>query len=303
MTLPAHPKIAVVGLGLMGSTLAAHLLDLGKVVVGVDPQPDRGRDHVARGGEVAPSVAEAVSGADVALLSLPHSGVVQEVAAEIAASGRSGLLVIDTTTGDPDRSVEVAGLLATSGIGYVDATVSGNAAMAVAKDVMFMVGGHSDHVAAAEVLLGPLGRRVYRVGGVGAGSRLKLVVNHVLSINWVAVAEGLAVAERAGLDLDLVLAVLRDSAAYSKAMDVWGGRMVAGEHWPPASRVAVSVKDAGLIADHAARLGASIELASEVAAVLAEAVQGGLADADNSAVVEVMRWRAEGVLGSQDKNR
>jgi len=287
---------------LMGATLASHLLDLGKVVVGFDPEPDRARDHEARGGKAVRSVTDAVRDVDLVLLSLPNSDVVQDVAAEIAASGpgRRDLLVIDTTTGDPDRVVEAAGVLEAAGIGYVDATVSGNTAMAEAKDVIFMVGGRDDHVARAVAVLEPLGRRVYRVGGVGAGSRMKLVVNHVLTINRVAVAEGLAVAERAGLDLDVVLTVLKDGAAYSKAMDVWGGRMVSGEHWPPASHIAVSKKDAGLIAAQAARLGASIELANQVAAVFDEAVQGGLARADNSSVIEVMRWRADGAAGSHD---
>lgn len=302
MTSPPPQKVAVIGLGLMGGTLAAHLLDLGKAVIGFDPEPDRGRDHEARGGEAVRSVTEAVSDVDVALLSLPNSDVVQEVAAEIAAAGpgRRDLLIVDTTTGDPDRVVEAAGVLEAAGIGYVDATVSGNTAMAEAKDVIFMVGGRDDHVARAEAVLEPLGRRVYRVGGVGAGSRMKLVVNHVLTINRVAVAEGLAVAERAGLDLGLVLAVLKDGAAYSKAMDVWGDRMVSGGHWPPASHIAVSMKDAGLIAAQAARLGASIELANQVAAVFDEAVQGGLAQADNSSVIEVMRWRADGAATSHD---
>lgn len=284
------------GLGLMGGTLAAHLFEEGKAVVGFDPDPDRGRDHRARGGEVAPSLPEAVRDVDVVLLSLPNSDVVQQVGAEIAASPsvRPGLLVIDTTTGDPERSVEVADTLREAGIGYVDATVSGNAAQARDKDIVFMVGGHPGDVEVAEKVLEPLGRRVHRAGDVGAGSRMKLIANHVLTINRVAVAEALAVAERARMDLGLVLSVLRDGAAHSKAMDIWGDRMVTGEHWPPASRISVSLKDAGLIARHAAGLGASIELHDQVAKVFDEAVRGGLADADNSAVVEVMRGRARG---------
>lgn len=294
--VPTPPKVAVVGLGLMGGTLVSHLLDQGKVVVGFDPDPERRRDHRARGGEVAPSLPEAVRDVDVVLLSLPNGDVVRQVGAEIAASPsvQPGLLVIDTTTGDPDRSVEVAEVLAAAGVGYVDATVSGNAAQARDKDVVFMVGGRPDHVERAEAVLEPLGRRVHRAGDVGAGSRMKLIVNHVLTINRAAVAEGLAVAERAGMDLGRVLAVLNDGAAYSKAMDIWGDQMVTGEHWPPASRISISVKDAGLIARHAAGLGASIELHDQVAKVFDEAVEGGLADADNSAVIEVMRWRAGG---------
>ena len=285
-------KVSVIGLGLMGGTLAARLLDLGRDVVGYDPDAARSDEHVARGGQAAGSVAGAVRDADVVLLSLPDSAVVARVGAEIEASGRAGLLVIDTTTGDPGRCAEIASRLSGVGIGYVDATVSGNAALAQDREVIFMVGGRADHADAAAAFLEPLGRRVHLVGGVGAGSRVKLVVNHVLAIHWAALAEGLVVAERAGLDLDLVLDVLRDSAAHSKAMDVWGSRMVAGAHWPPASRISLSVKDAGLIVDHAEGLGASVELARQAAAVFSEAVAAGLGNADNSSVIEVMRRRA-----------
>lgn len=292
--------VATIGLGLMGGILATHLLELGKVVVGFDPEPERAREFASRGGEVAGSVADAVRAAEVALLSLPDSHVAKGVCGQIAVAGRRGLLVIDTTTGDPDDAVASAGLLAGAGIAYVDATVSGNAEQARAKDIIFMVGGEPGHAAAAAAVLAPLGRRVHLVGDVGAGCRAKLVVNHVLSINRVALAEGLALAEKAHLPLGPLLEVLRDSAAASKALDVWGARMAQGDHWPPASRVHQGSKDARLINDHAARVGASSELAKLVRAVLAEAEAGGLGDADQSAVMEVMRRRAGIGRGSAD---
>lgn len=284
--------VAVIGLGLMGGILAAHLLEAGRAVAGFDPEPERGREHAARGGAVAGSIPDAVRDVAVVLLSLPNSHVSRDVCEQIAVSGRPGALVIDTTTGDPDHAVEVGGLLAGAGIGFVDATISGNAGQARAGDIIFMVGGEQERAIAAAAFLAPLGRHVHLVGDVGAGCRAKLIVNHVLAINRVALAEGLAVAERAHLDLAPLLEVLRDSAAASKALDIWGERMIAGDHWPPASRVRQGLKDARLINEHAARVGASSELAKLVRAVLAEAEAGGLGDADQSAVMEVMRRRA-----------
>ena len=99
-------------------------------------------------------------------------------------------------------------------------------------------------------------------------------------------------ADQAGLDLATVLEVLRDGAAYSRAMDMWGDRMVTGDHWPPASRVRQSHKDSRLINAHAERVGASRALVSVVREALVEAEEGGLADADNSSIMEVMRRRA-----------
>lgn len=297
---PTSGRVAVLGLGLMGGTLAGHLLDADFEVIGHDPDPDRRREHHARGGRAVGSVAEAVTGAvagaDVRLvvLSLPNSAIMLDVCREIVDCSPPGgaPLVIDTTTGDPDDSSPAAEMLTAAGGGYVDATVSGNAAQAAAKDIIFMVGGAERDVARATELLRLLGRRVYHVGGVASGSRAKLVVNHVLSINRTALAEGLTVAEKAGVDLGPMLAILRDSAAYSKAMDLWGDRMVAADHHPPNSRVRQSLKDSRLINDHAESIGASRALVNVVRSALTEAADGGLGDADNSAIMEVMRRRA-----------
>lgn len=284
--------VAVIGLGLMGGTLATHLLAEGHPVVGYDPEPARRREHVERGGIAVDSVADAVRDCGLALLSLPNSLVTLEVCREIVAAAPAELLVIDTTTGDPDDTLSGAAMLAGAGVRYVDATVSGNAAQAAAKDIIFMVGGGEPDVAIAVALLDPIGRHVYRVGPVGAGMRAKIVVNHVLSINRAAIAEGLAVAEKAGLDLSPMFDVLRDSAAYSKAMDIWGTRMIDGDYEPPASRARQSLKDSRLINGHAESIGASHALVEAVRDALVEAVDGGLADADNASVMEVMRRRA-----------
>ena len=285
------PPVGFIGLGLMGGTLAAHLVERGSVV-GYDPVAARRAEHEVRGGTIASSAADVARACDVAILSLPNGDVMKSVCREIAGAEAAPLLVIDTTTADPDESVDAATILAESGMGFVDATISGNATQAASRDIIFMVGGQPEEVSVAAGVLAPLGRAVYPVGGVGTGSRMKLVVNHVLSINRAAVAEGLAVAEKAGIDLDAAIEILRDSAAYSKAMDIWGDRMVSGDHWPPSSRVRQSHKDSRLINAHAARLEASTGLVEVVRAALAEAEAGGLADADNSSVMEVMRRRA-----------
>lgn len=284
--------VAVIGLGLMGGTFAGHLLALGHRVIGYDPDPDRMAEHAARGGLPVDSAGHAAREAELVLLSLPNSSVMLEVIGDVTRHGQVGQLVLDTTTGEPARAREAAALCAAHGIEFIDCTVSGNAAMTAEKDIIFMVGGTEDQVARARAILDDLARRVYHVGPVGAGATAKIVVNHILSVNRVAVAEGLTVAEKAGVDLEQMLAVLRDSAAYSKAMDIWGDRMVAGDHYPPASRVRQSHKDSRLINAFAEELGASHELTEVVRRALVEAEETGLSDADNSSVMEVMRRRA-----------
>ena len=284
--------VAVVGLGLMGGTFVDHLLEDGHSVTGFDPDPDRMRVHEAKGADTAGSAGAAAATGDLVLLSLPNSTIMLEVVADIAANGRPGSLVMDTTTGEPDRALAAAEVLGAAGIDFIDCTVSGNAAMTAERDVIFMIGGSDEQYVRASGLLGPLGRHIYHMGGVGAGATAKIIVNHILSINRVATAEGLTVAEKAGLELDTMLAVLRDSAAYSKAMDIWGDRMVAGDFFPPASRVRQSHKDSRLINAFAEEIGASHDLTEVVRRHLVEAEEGGLSDADNASVMEVLRRRA-----------
>lgn len=121
---------------------------------------------------------------------------------------------------------------------------------------------------------------------------MKLIVNHVLAVNRAALAEGLVAAELAGLDLAKTLEVLADGVAYSRAMDLWGRRMVEGDHEQPNARLRQSHKDSKLIVEHAHQVGAPAAFIEQVESHLGEGVSGGLADKDNSSVVEVIRRRA-----------
>ncbi|HKX75477.1 MAG TPA: NAD(P)-dependent oxidoreductase [Acidimicrobiia bacterium] len=286
--------VAVIGLGLMGSRMAARLLGAGHRVRGYDPDPARMEEFRVAGGEEAGSPVEAVEGTWAALLSLPNSDVSRQVCLEdagIAAAGRP-LYVFDATTGRPSDAVEIGQSLGEVGIEYGDATVSGNAPVAAAGQLVVMFGGSTEAYEAGEPIFTAIGRSHHHVGPVGAGSRMKLIVNHVLAIHRLALAEGLVVAELASLDLGATLEVLKDSLAYSKAMDIWGERIIAGDHLPPSARLRQSHKDARLILEHGRQLGASLLLMEVVEAALEQGEQGGLADFDNSAVAEVVRRRA-----------
>ena len=287
--------LAVVGLGLMGSRMAARLLADGFRLRGFDPDRARLSEFHGGGGEPAGSPAEAVQGCWAALLSLPDSGISREVCLGtdgISASGVSPLFVYDTTTGRPQDAQEISSAMLASGIVYCDSTLSGNSAVAEQGRLVVMMGGPGEAYRKAQPIFESIARSHHHVGPVGSGSRMKLIVNHVLTIHRMALAEGLVVAEVADMDLGTTLAVLKDSLAYSKAMDAWGDRMISGDHEMPASRIRQSHKDARLIVEHGLDLGAPIDLVALVRDALAEGEETGLADLDNSAIVEVMRRRA-----------
>ena len=286
--------VAVIGLGLMGSRMSARLRGAGHSLHGYDPDPDRSAEFVRAGGVAASSPAEAVEGCWAALLSLPNSDISREVCLGPNGIRERGteLLVYDATTGWPEDAIDIARELAKAGITYVDSTVSGNGEIAERGELVVMMGGPREAYDQGLPIFEAIGRSHHHVGPVGAGSRMKLIVNHVLAIHRMALAESLVVAELAGMDLGTTLTILKDGLAYSKAMDTWGDRMVAADHDPPFSRLRQSHKDSRLIVDHGLELGATMDLALVVQAALSEGEGEGLGDLDNSAVVEVVRRRA-----------
>ncbi|MPZ89677.1 MAG: NAD-binding protein [Nitriliruptorales bacterium] len=110
-----------------------------------------------------------------------------------------------------------------------------------------------------------------------------------LGVHRVVLAEGLVLGEKAGLDLGRLLDVLKDGAAYSRAMDVWGPRMVERDHVPPASRIRQNAKDFRLIVEQAQRTGSPALLGSTVSQLLGIAEATGLGDIDNSGVAALLR--------------
>jgi 3-hydroxyisobutyrate dehydrogenase-like beta-hydroxyacid dehydrogenase len=291
----AAPDVAVIGLGLMGSRMSGHILTAGHGVRGYDPDPARSAELEGKGGVATGSPAEAVQGCWAALLSLPTSDVSREVCLGvegIAGSGVSPLYVYDTTTGRPGDAVEIADALSGAGVVYSDSTVSGNSEVAERGELVVMVGGSMEAYQRGVPIFEAIGRSHHHVGPVGSASRMKLIVNHALTVHRMALAEALVVAELADMDLETTLDVLKDSLAYSKAMDVWGNQMVAGDHEHAFARLRQSHKDARLIVEHGLELGATMDLAQVARAALAEGEENGLADMDNSSVAEVVRRRA-----------
>ena len=288
----SNGRVGAIGLGLLGSALTATLLDRGFEVSGFDRDPARLGDHRQRGGHAASSIAEAVDGVDRVLLCLPTSEISRAVclgAGGIAGTAQPGTVIIDATTSKPSDSVAIGRGLAEHDLCYLDATVSGSSVMARERDIVVMVGGDADAFERARPVLDAVARSVRHVGGPGAGATTKLIVNLALGAHRLVLAEALVLGERSGVDLDVLLDVLKDSAAYSKAMDGWGERMVAGDHDRPMSRIRQHAKDVRLILEAGHAVGAPLWVGATVAQVLAVAQQQGLSDADNSAVIEVLR--------------
>jgi len=272
--------IGIIGLGLMGSALAERFRVAGYPLVGFD---SRDEARAAFPGEAKDSVRAVFEAARTVVLSLPNSDVVREVIDEVGEVV-NGVAIIDTTTGDPETTPELGAMLRRRSAEYLDATLTGSSREARNGELVVTAGGPRALFAACVPLFRCFAKQWFHVGAWGAGARTKLVVNLVLGLNRAVLAEGLAFARQYGLDPHSMLEVLKSGAAYSRAMDVKGPRMLAGD-FAPEARLAQHLKDVRLILAAADTWEASTPFSELHEQLLASLVDRGLGDLDNSAVI------------------
>lgn len=275
--------IGLIGIGLVGSALAARFRQAGRTVIGFDRRPEASVALAAVGGTVATSAAEVAQNAATVVLSLPHSDAVESVVA-VMGPALAGGTVIDTTTGDPDRTEALGERLAGQGIDYLDATIIGSSRLVREGQAVVAAGGRADVFRRCTDLLDTFAAREFHVGPWGSGARMKLVVNLVLGLNRAILAEGLAFAGASGFDPTLALEVLRSGAAYSRVMDAKGRRMIDRDFTPEA-RLSQHHKDVRLILAAAKRVGLDLPLSAVHDELLTHLDEHGLGDFDNSAII------------------
>lgn len=275
--------VGVIGLGLMGGALAGRFLGGGLRVVGYDARDDARQRLAGLGGEPKASVREVFAAARLVVLSLPNSDVVADVVNQVRDL-LPGARIIDTSTGEPDATAELGWTLAGQGAEYLDATLTGSSREAAVGELVVTAGGETEVFRASESLFRLFAKRWFHVGPWGSGARTKLVVNLVLGLNRAVLAEGLAFAQRCGLDPAALLNVLRASAAYSRVMDTKGPKMLAGDFTPEA-KLAQHLKDVRLILDAGRKAGANVPLSELHDRLLSELVERGLGECDNSCVI------------------
>lgn len=280
--------IGLVGLGLVGKALATRMISAGYHVLGFDIHEPAAQQAAELGVELAPTAGAVGTRCDIILLSLPDSETVSRIIADeqLGQHLHEGTLVLDTTTGCPTDAVHHAEKLAGRKVRFVDVTLSGSSEDIAAGEALAMVGAAQDP--ALDTIIRCFARRIYYLGHAGAGCLAKLIVNHVMGLNRAALAEGLALGEKAGLDLDSLLPILRDSAAYSRVLDLKGQRMIEG-NYEPASRVNQHAKDVRLILHLGEQVGAYLPLEQIHEALLEMAIAEGYGEADNAALIEVFR--------------
>jgi 3-hydroxyisobutyrate dehydrogenase-like beta-hydroxyacid dehydrogenase len=283
--------VALIGMGLLGSALAENLLKAGFAVRGYDTAPERMRQHAERGGHVAASPADAARGASAVMTCLMTADIVREALLGPAGAleeAAPGVVAIDNSTIHPDASAALAAELGRRGIAMLDAPVGGSSGQARRREAPVVVGGDPEVFAHCRPILDALAQRVHHVGPNGSGARAKLVINLVLGLNRLALAEGLLFGLRQGLDGKTLLSVLKDSAAYSRAMDIKGERMLEG-NFEPEGKLAQHLKDVELMLEVGHAAGAPLLATALHRQLLIAGVAAGLSERDNSSIIAVLR--------------
>jgi len=275
--------VGLIGIGLVGSALAERFLKGGLSVVGFDCRSECHAGLVKLGGAAADSARAVIKESSVVILSLPDSDAAAEVVGEIG-SDLAGRTVIDTTTGDPDRTAALGARLKADGVDYVDATIAGSSRQVRDGAVIVMAGGEREVILRCKKLFRLFASQWFHVGPWGTGSRMKLVVNLVLGLNRAVLAEGLSFARASGIEPKAALEILQAGPAYSRVMDTKGQKMISGD-FALEARLSQHHKDVRLILETGTRAGIELPLSRVHEQLLAVAEGLGLGDADNSAII------------------
>jgi len=297
--------IAFIGLGIMGAPMAAHLVDAGHDVVGVNRSRAAVDELVAHGGRGADSVAEAVRQADVVITMVPDSPDVEGVAYGedgIYSNVKPGTLHIDCSSIRPDVARRLAEAGDERDVKVVDAPVSGGQAGAVEAKLSIMVGGAEADVELARPLLEAMGSTVVHVGPAGSGQTVKAANQLIVAGHLALLAEAVVFLEAHQVDTEAAIEVLGGGLAGSTVLARKAAGMLA-RTFEPGFRVDLHHKDLGIVTSAAREAGVAIPLGAHVAQLMGSLRAQGHGELDHSALlllIEQLSGRAPHTNDSKD---
>ncbi|WP_033271964.1 2-hydroxy-3-oxopropionate reductase, partial [Streptomyces lydicus] len=281
------PKIAWIGLGIMGSPMAENLIKAGYAVTGYTLEQDKLQRLADNGGTAAGSIAEAVQDADVVITMVPASPQVEAIAYGpdgIVENAKPGTLLIDMSSITPQTSIDLAKAAGDKGIRVLDAPVSGGEAGAIEAVLSIMVGGYQADFDAARPMLQALGKTIVLCGPHGSGQTVKAANQLIVAVNIQACAEAVVFLEKSGVDLAAALDVLGGGLAGSTVLarktDNFKNR-----DFKPGFRVDLHHKDMGIVTDAARTVGAALPVGTLVASLVASLRAQGDGGLDHSALL------------------
>ncbi|MER5846623.1 2-hydroxy-3-oxopropionate reductase [Streptomyces sp. NPDC002012] len=281
------PKVAWIGLGIMGSPMSENLIKAGYDVTGHTLEQEKIDRLVAAGGTGASSIAEAVRDADVVITMVPASPQVEAIAYGpdgILENVKRGALLIDMSSITPQTSVDLAKNAKDKDIRVLDAPVSGGEAGAIEAVLSIMVGGEQPDFDAAQPILRALGRTIVLCGPHGSGQTVKAANQLIVAVNIQACAEAVVFLEKSGVDLCAALDVLNGGLAGSTVLTRKKDNFLKRD-FVPGFRIDLHHKDMGIVTDAARNVGAALPVGSVVAQLVASLRAQGDGGLDHSALL------------------
>ncbi|PTQ09440.1 3-hydroxyisobutyrate dehydrogenase [Sphingomonas oleivorans] len=293
-------RIAFIGLGNMGSGMAANLAKAGQEVRAFDLATDALKRAEAAGCLTATSSADAARNADYVVTMLPAGGQVRAVyMGEIFDAVPQAALLIDCSTIDMASAKAVGEAAAARGLAMVDAPVSGGIAAANAGTLTFMVGGSTEAFARAEPILANMGKALIHAGGPGAGQAAKIANNMLLGATMVATCEAFVLAGKLGLDLQTFYDIASRASGQSWSMTSYcpvpgvGPETPADRGYEGGFATALMLKDLKLAMEAAQDVDASVPMGGQAESLYQAFVNLGGGSRDFSAIIKLLdgSWR------------
>lgn len=284
-------KIGFIGLGIMGKPMARNLLKAG-YEVWVNNRSVGPMEELAACGARKGSRKELAEGCDVVITMLPNGPQVKEVMLGengVAAFMHPGQIFVDCSSISPVVSQEIAQVLAKKDIEMLDAPVSGGEPKAIDGTLSFMVGGKQAVFDACREILLSMGASAVRCGEVGAGNTTKLANQIIVACNIQAVAEALTLAQKAGVDPELVFRAIRGGLAGSTVLDAKAPMMLAGND-KPGFKIDLHIKDLNNALDCAHAVGAPVPMTAQVQEILQWLHNRDWGQSDHSAIAKYYEY-------------
>ncbi|MBW1976462.1 MAG: NAD(P)-dependent oxidoreductase [Deltaproteobacteria bacterium] len=288
-------KVGIIGLGIMGSAMSANLLKAGFQVTGYDIVPERVKALVEKNGVAATSCKEVAQKTDVVITSLPSNEALHEVVLgkdSLSEEGKSGLVVVETSTLTLEAKNEAYEALKRAGVEMLDCPLSGTGAQAARRDIVVYASGTRKVCEDCGSVFDGIARANYYVGEFGMGTKMKFVANLLVTVHNASAAEAFVLGMKAGLDPELIYKVISDSAGSSRMFEVRGPLMVNASYDEPTMKVELHQKDIKIISAFAKELHCPTPLLSTSAQLYTSALAHGWAKRDTASLCAVMEKMA-----------
>jgi len=287
----SKPRIAFLGLGIMGSGMARRLLANGFPLTVFNRNAEKSKPFTALGAQTAGSPRAAAAQAKVIISMLADDNAARTLwlgGTGAIAGAATGTVCVECSTVTVNWARELSAVAGARSCEFLDAPVTGSKTQAAAGELSFLVGGDSGTLEKVRPVLAAMGKAIVHLGPTGSGSLLKLINNFVCGVQVASLAEAMAMIERSGLDRAKVLDVLTNGAPGSPLVKTVSARMTAPD-FTPNFLLRLMAKDLGYVIREGGRL--SVELLTATAALeeFQRAIAAGHGDKDIAAVVEPFR--------------